>query len=113
MDAKGSVERPVPYARDSFFAGRSGEFVDLAAMQADALRWSRDVANQRPCRPLARVAPQVVFDAEEADALLPLPRVPFELASWSTPKVGPDIHLLTELTQEKFLVIPFFRLMAC
>ena len=90
---KATVERHVPYARDSFFAGRAGEFADLAAMQADALRWCRQVANARQCRPLERVAPQVVFDAEEREALLPLPRQSFELARWSTPKVGPDIHV--------------------
>ncbi len=83
----------MPYARDSFFAGRAGEFASLSAMQEDALRWCRQVANQRQCRPLSRVAPQVVFDAEERDALLPLPRQAFELARWSTPKVGPDIHI--------------------
>lgn len=90
---KARVERPVPYARDSFFAGRAEEFADLASMQADALRWSADVANQRPCRPLGRVAPQVIFDAEEAEHMLSLPMTPFELASWSSPKVGPDIHI--------------------
>jgi len=90
---KATVERHVPYARDSFFAGRADEFASLVAMQDDALRWSRDVANQRQCRPLQRVAPQVVFDAEEASALLPLPRHAFELARWSTPKVNPDIHI--------------------
>jgi transposase len=90
---KATVERHVPYARDSFFAGRAEEFESLAAMQADALRWCRQVANRRQCRPLQRVAPQVVFDAEEREALLPLPRQPFELARWSTPKVNPDIHI--------------------
>ncbi|MEA2931834.1 MAG: hypothetical protein QOI56_619 [Actinomycetota bacterium] len=90
---KATVERHVPYARDSFFAGRAGDFADLAAMQADALRWCAQVANARQCRPLQRVAPQVVFDAEERQALLPLPRQSFELARWSTPKVGPDIHI--------------------
>ena len=90
---KATVERHVPYARDSFFAGRDGEFARLAAMQADALRWCREVANQRQCRPLGRVAPQAVFDAEERQALGPLPRQSFELAHWSTPKVGPDIHI--------------------
>jgi transposase len=90
---KATVERHVPYARDSFFAGRAGEFESLAAMQADALRWCRQVANQRQCRPLQRVAPQMVFDATERDALLPLPRHHFELARWSTPKVSPDIHI--------------------
>ena len=90
---KGTVERHVPYCRDSFFAGRSAEFATLSAMQDDAVRWSREVANQRPCRPLGRVAPQVVFDAEEAQALIALPREPFELAAWSTPKVNADIHI--------------------
>ena len=90
---KGAVERVVPYARDSFFAGRAEEFASLPAMQTDALRWCQEVANQRRCRPLERVAPQVVFDAEEAAALLPLPARPFELAVWSTPKVGADIHV--------------------
>jgi transposase len=90
---KATVERHVPYARDSFFAGREDAFPSLQAMQDDALRWSRQVANQRACRPLERVAPQVVFDAEEAAALGPLPRRRFELASWSTPKVNTDIHV--------------------
>jgi hypothetical protein len=34
-----------------------------------------------------------VFTAVEAPALKPLPARPFELASWSSPKVGPDIHV--------------------
>jgi transposase len=90
---KGAVERVVPYARDSFFAGRATEFESLAAMQTDARRWSAEVANQRRCRPLDRVAPRAVFDAEERDALLPLPAAPFELARWYTPTVNPDIHI--------------------
>jgi len=90
---KGQVERPVPYARDSFFAGRSGEFTDLYSMQADAVRWSREVANERPCRALEGVAPRVVFEAEERHTLLVLPPSLFELASWSSAKVGPDIHV--------------------
>lgn len=90
---KGAIERPVPYARDSFFAGRAEEFADLAQMQAAALRWSREVANRRPCRPLGRVAPEEVFLAEERGALLELPTRPFELATWSNTKVHPDIHV--------------------
>lgn len=62
---KARVERMVPYARDSFYAGRADEFETLTAMQADAVRWSREVANARPSRALDRVAPQAVFDAEE------------------------------------------------
>jgi hypothetical protein len=35
------VERPIPYIRDSLFAGRY--FTVLAQMQAEALRWAREV----------------------------------------------------------------------
>ena len=90
---KGRVERPVPYARDSFFAGRAGEFPSLVAMQADALRWCHEVANVRKCRPLEGARPVDVFDAHERHVLLALPRNSFELASWSRPKVHPDIHV--------------------
>lgn len=90
---KATVERHVRYARDSFFAGRGEQFTSLQAMQDDALRWCRQVANQRQCRPLERVAPQAVFDAEEAAALGALPARRFELARWSTPKVGADLHV--------------------
>jgi transposase len=55
---KATVERHVPYARDSFFAGRSGEFASLAAMQEDAVRWARQVANQRQCRPFCGWLPR-------------------------------------------------------
>lgn len=90
---KARVERPVPYARDSFFAGRSEEFMSEVHMQDDALRWCHVVANQRQHRGIDRVAPRALFDAEEAGALLALPPAPFELAKWSTPKVSPDIHV--------------------
>ena len=90
---KARVERPVPYCRDSFFAGRSEEFMNLPHMQDDALRWCNVVANVRRHRGIDRVAPKALFDAEEAGALVALPRAPFELAKWSTPKVSPDIHV--------------------
>ena len=86
---KGRVERPVPYVRDSFWRGR--EFGSVKQMQAAALVWSREVAGQRSCRPLDGASPMSVFTAVEASALAPLPARPFELATWHTPKVGPDI----------------------
>jgi transposase len=93
---KPRVERPMPYCRDSFFRGR--EFNSIEQMQADALRWSRDVAGGRSCRPLGGAAPLGVFEAVEADELKPLPRTVFVLASWSTPTVGPDIHVKVGMT---------------
>ncbi|MGW1811534.1 hypothetical protein [Streptomyces sp. NPDC002078] len=34
-----------------------------------------------------------VFEAIEAEVLLPLPETPFVLARWSTAVVGRDIHI--------------------
>jgi transposase len=91
---KARVERPMPYVRDSFWRGR--EFASLEAMQAEAARWSLEVAGQRACRPLEGAAPAVVFSAVEKDALRPLPAGPFVLATWATAKIGPDIHAQVE-----------------
>lgn len=88
---KPRVERPMPYVRDSFWRGR--EFTSLQHMQEQAVLWSREVAGQRSCRPLGGAAPATVFAAVEAEALKPLPRKPFVLATWSTGKIGPDIHV--------------------
>src|SRR4029077_3311294 len=53
------VDRPMPYGRDSFWRGR--EFTSLAQMQAEAVRWSLQVAGRRPWRPLGGGAPAAVF----------------------------------------------------
>jgi transposase len=91
---KARVERPMPYVRDSFWRGR--EFTSLAQMQAEAVRWSLQVAGARPCRPLEGAAPAAVFAAAEKDALRPLPAEPFVLATWAKAKIGPDIHAQVE-----------------
>ncbi|MFG3701607.1 IS21 family transposase [Micromonospora sp. NPDC047620] len=88
---KPRVERPMPYVRDSFWRGR--QFTSLAEMQTAAVRWCAEVAGQRACRPLDGAAPAAVFAAVEAEALQPLPARPFVIATWSTGKVGPDIHV--------------------
>ncbi len=87
---KPRIEAVQLYIRRSFFAGR--EFTSLAQMVAEARRWSLEVAGRRTPRVLEGRTPVQVFDAEEAGVLLPLPVVPFELARWSRPKVGPDAH---------------------
>jgi transposase len=91
---KARVERPMPYVRDSFWRGR--EFTSLEQMQAEAARWSAEVAGRRPCRPLDGAAPAAVFEAVEREALRPLPAEPFVLASWARAKIGPDIHAQVE-----------------
>ena len=84
----------MPYVRDSFWRGR--EFASLERMQAEAARWSAEVAGQRACRPLEGAAPAGVFEAVEKDALRPLPAGPFVLAVWAAAKIGPDIHAQVE-----------------
>ncbi len=88
---KPRVERAMPYVRDSFWRGR--DFGSLEQMQDAAISWCRDVAGQRSHRGLDGAAPAAVFAAMEAPALIAMPRTSFTLATWSTGKVGPDIHV--------------------
>jgi hypothetical protein len=88
--SKAQVERPMPYVRDSFWRGR--EFASLEAMRTEAVAWSSEVAGNRACRPLDGAAPAAVFATVEHQALAPLPAAPFVLATWSSARVGPDIH---------------------
>ena len=88
---KARVERAMPYVRDSFWRGRS--FTSLEQMQDHALAWSIEVAGARRHPSLDGAAPAAVFAALEAPALTPLPRSRFVVATWSTGKVGPDIHV--------------------
>ena len=88
---KPRVERPMSYVRDSFWRGR--DWADVASMQAAALVGFAAVAGQRRHRSLDGAAPLAVFSAVEAEALRPLPPEPFELAAWSSPKVGADCHV--------------------
>ncbi len=81
----------MPYVRDSFWRGR--EFVSLQHMAEQVIVWCREVAGHRKCRPLSGAAPLSVFQAVEVEALKPLPRKHFVLATWSTGTVGPDIHV--------------------
>jgi hypothetical protein len=88
---KPRVERAMPYVRDSFWRGR--DFTSEGAMQEAALVWCDEVAGRRHDRSLEGVQPLELFHESEAPALRVLPPSPFELASWSTPKVGPDCHV--------------------
>lgn len=88
---KARCERMVPYVRESLFCGR--DVATLAGWRAEAVRWSREVAGRRHCRPLQGAAPLTVFAATEADKLVPLPGASFELARWSAAKVHDDCHV--------------------
>jgi hypothetical protein len=88
---KPRVERPMPYVRDSFWRGR--DFTSVEEMQTAAVTWCRQVAGVRSHSGLGGARPESVFEAVEKAALIPLPRTRFTVATWSTGKVGPDIHV--------------------
>jgi transposase len=87
---KPRIEAVQAYIRSSFFAGR--DWPSWTAITQGAKRWCVEVAGKRTPRILEGRTPHEVFQAEEADALLRLPVVPFELATWSHPAVAPDAH---------------------
>ena len=91
---KARVERPVPYARDSFFAGRADEFASEVHMQTDAVRWCRDVANVGRCRGPRRRGPSgPVRRPKRATCCWPLPAHALRAGVVDTVKVQPDIHV--------------------
>jgi transposase len=87
---KPRIEAVQAYIRASLFGGR--DFPSLAAMVVEAERWCSEVAGRRTPRALEGRTPLQCFAADEAGILTPLPLMPFELARWSRPKVGPDAH---------------------
>ena len=88
---KPRIERPMPYIRDSFFAGR--EFTSLTQMQAEAVRWATEVYGVHKHRGLDGQTPGSVFTAIEANALIPLPPRPFESVIYSVGRLAPDCHV--------------------
>ncbi len=84
---KARVERPMPFVRDAFWAGEA--WPSVAAMNTAAARWCRDEAGQRIHGTTGR-RPAEHFATEEAPVARALPPRPWELATWTTAKVGPD-----------------------
>jgi transposase len=86
---KPHVERQVQYVRESFFRGE--EFLDLAHVKREAIRWSTEVAGERIHGSLHE-KPIVRFEVEKA-ALRPLEGGRFDPPTWSQCKVHPDHHI--------------------
>lgn len=88
---KPRIERPMPYIRDSFFAGR--EFDSMPQMQHEALRWCSEVYGRHKHRGIDGQTPASLFEAIERDALMALPPRAFEAVTYSLGKVSPDCHV--------------------
>ena len=88
---KPRIERPMPYIRDSFFAGR--QYDSLIQMQAEAVRWAIEVYGQHKHRGLDGQTPASVFTAVEQGTLMPLPPRPFESVVYTLGRIAPDCHV--------------------
>lgn len=88
---KPRIERPMPYIRDSFFAGR--DFDSLPQMQAEAIRWATQVYGVHKHRGLDGQTPAAVFGAVERDALVMLPQRRFEPVVYTVGTLGTDCHI--------------------
>jgi transposase len=73
---KGRVERPIGFVRVRFWPGR--RFTDLLDLNAQAVRWRDDFANNRVHEETGKV-PALVFRHEEHRHLKPIPATPFDV----------------------------------
>ncbi len=87
---KPKVERAVPFARGSFFAGE--RFIDLPDAQRRAEQWCRVRAGLR-VHGTTQQRPAEVFADEELARLLPAPTEAYDLPLYSKPKVHRDHHV--------------------
>ena len=91
---KGKVEQGgVHYVKRNFLAGREPTRSD--ELNAALRRWCREIAGQRihgttKQRPLER------FDQVERATLLPLPRIPYDPASWKQVRVYRDCYVTVD-----------------
>jgi transposase len=72
---KGRVERPIGFVRTRFWRGR--RFTDLMDLNAQAMQWRDDTANNRRHDETGKV-PSLVFRHEEQRCLKPIPDVAFD-----------------------------------
>lgn len=90
---KGKVESGVHFVTRSFLAGQ--EFADLPTANAALRQWIVERAGAREHGTTKR-PPLALFEAEERQALLPLPAEPFELVETKRVKVHPDCHVVLD-----------------
>lgn len=88
---KPHVERGVQYLRESFFRGE--QWIDLAHVQRDAIRWCTEVAGKR-IHGTTRLQPLEVFETIERAALRPLTGDRFDTPQWARCKVHGDHHVI-------------------
>lgn len=86
---KARTERTVRDTRDDCFAGE--RLLGLDDARRRACTWCADEYGRRTHSTTQR-APREHFETDERDHLLPAPTAPYDVATWSQPKVGADQH---------------------
>ena len=86
---KPRVEAGVKFVQGNFFAGET--FLDLADARSKMTAWLA-VANAR-VHGTTRQVPAVVFTAQEAPCLLPVPGGRYQVPYWAEVKVHVDYHI--------------------
>ena len=100
---KGKVEQGgVHYLCRNFLAGRAADETLPARNQALA-RWTQETAGRR-VHGTTKQAPLVRFSSVEQALLTPLPRVPYDLASWKQVRVYRDCYVQFE---QAYYSVPF------
>src|SRR5260370_5122961 len=89
MRGKPRVEAGVHFVQGNFFAGES--FLDLADARSKMAGWLA-TANAR-VHGTTRQVPAVVFAAQEAPCLLPVPAERYQVPYWADVKVHVDYHI--------------------
>lgn len=84
------VERMISYVRNNFWKGRS--FESIQEVNSKARTWCLEVAGRRN-HGTTGLQPLTHFSTVEQPAMKPLPLEPFEMATWTTARVGPDCHI--------------------
>jgi len=98
---KGKVESGIKYVKSSFFSGR--KFKDGDDLDRQLYNWLEDTCNQR-MHGTTRKIPYEVFEAEEKDRLMPLPKEEFKLSAVGSRKVYHDCHIYVEYN---YYSVPF------
>ena len=89
---KGKVEQGgVHYVKRNFLAGRA--FRDVREANERVLVWCTETAGRR-IHGTTKEAPLARYDQIERAALLPLPALPYALATWKQAKLHPDCHVV-------------------
>jgi transposase len=89
---KGKVENGIKYIQNNFFAGR--DFSSFKQMQEELENWLVK-ANSR-IHGTTKKRPDEIFESQEKQQLLELPRLMFDLSSWHKRKVGRDCHIILD-----------------